>query len=236
MGDGQVFKRCGCRHTATGRPMDGSCPRLAERDHGSWYFDCAVPSPTGRRERVRRGGYATRRDAAAARDGLIERSSSAVDVWTVRQWLRYWLTTRTSLRPTTLRSYTCHVEAHLIPHLGRLGLTELTARHIAAMVATLANTASRTGRRPTPATLHGIRATLRAALNAAVRDGLRVDNPAQHVDLPGPRRPHAEVWTDRRVAAWQATDNRVAVAVWTVHQLAASCDSSPTTTSDQCGG
>jgi hypothetical protein len=36
--------------------------------------------------------------------------------WTVGRWLRYWLTTRTSIRPTT---YTHHVETHLIPAIGR---------------------------------------------------------------------------------------------------------------------
>ena len=123
MGDGQVFKRCGCRQPQTGRPLASGCPRLTQRGHGSWYFDCAVPSPTGRRERIRRGGYATRRDAAAARDAILDRSSGvgAVETWTVARWLRYWLSTRTSLRPTTLRSYTTHVEVHLIPRLAQSG-------------------------------------------------------------------------------------------------------------------
>jgi hypothetical protein len=48
------------------------------------------------------------------------------------------------------------------------------------------------GRPPTPGTLHRIRA-LRAALNAAVREGLRSDNPARHVELPGPRGPQVLV-------------------------------------------
>jgi integrase len=187
MGDGQVFKRCECRHPQTGRPINGRCPRLTERGHGSWYFDCAVQSLTGRQERIRRGGYTTRRDAAAARDTVIDRSDSvrAAGALTVAHWLRYWLTTRTSLRPTTLRSYISHVEVHLIPHLGRIRLADLTGRHIAAMFRALAGAESRTGRRPTPATLHGLRATLRAALNGAVRAGLRTDNPARHVELPG---------------------------------------------------
>jgi len=222
MGGGQVFKRCGCRQPAMGRPVDGRCPRLQERGHGSWYFDCATPSPTGRQQRVQRGGYATRRDATTARDAILDRicSIGAAEAWTVARWLRHWLTTRTSLRPTTLRSYTSHVEVHLIPHLGRIRLVDLTGRHITAMFGTLAASESRAGRQPTPATLHGIRATLRAALNGAVRDGLRLDNPACHVELSG-RRPHAEVWTDRRVAAWHARGDRAPVAVWTVDQLAA---------------
>jgi hypothetical protein len=32
----------------------------------------------------------------------------------VARWLRYWLSTRISIRPSTLRSYTEHVERHLI--------------------------------------------------------------------------------------------------------------------------
>jgi len=196
---------------------------LSERGHGSWYFDCAVATVRGRRERVRRGGYPTRRDAVAARDALLNRSAEdrGVDAWTVGRWLRYWLTTRASIRPSTLRSYTEHVELHLIPHLGRVRLGELTGRQVADMFRELAATNNRWGRPPTPATLHRIRATLRGALNAAIREGLLRDNPARHIELPSPRRPHAEVWTDHRVAAWREHGERSAVAVWTVQQLAA---------------
>src|SRR6266542_2371627 len=52
------------------------------------------------------------------------------------------------------------------------------------------------GRPPTPSTLHRIRATLRSALNAAIRDGVLRDNPARLAELPTPRPPQAHVWTD----------------------------------------
>jgi hypothetical protein len=64
--NGGVFKRCGCRDTLSGRLLGTACPALAERGHGSWYFDCAVPGLQGRRERIRRGGYASRREAVSA--------------------------------------------------------------------------------------------------------------------------------------------------------------------------
>jgi hypothetical protein len=104
----------------------------------------------GRRERVRRGGYPTRREAIAARDaltgaGLDGRTTQA---WTVARWLRYWLTSRTNIRPSTLRSYHHHVDAYLVPNLGRLQLDELTGRHVAAMFRTLAATDTERGRRP----------------------------------------------------------------------------------------
>jgi integrase len=142
----------------------------------------------------------------------------------VARWLRHWLSTRTSIRPSTLRSYTDHVERHLIPHLGRIRLGELTGRDVTAMFAALTSTDTRLGRPPTPATLHRIRATLRSALNAAIRDGLLRDNAARFVELPSPRRPHAQVWTDHRVETGRQTGQRSAVAVWTTQQLAAFLD------------
>ena len=119
---GGVFKRCGCRSSETGRLLSSACPQLAERGHGSWYFDCAVPVLPGRRARLRRGGYPTRREAIAARDALLgDGDTATAEGWTVQRWLRYWLTTRTKIRPTTLRSYETHVENHLIPHLAGFG-------------------------------------------------------------------------------------------------------------------
>jgi len=138
-GQGVIVKRCGCLETGTRRRQGRRCPRLTERGHGTWYFHCSVSTIFGRRERVRRGGYATRHAAELARDELLERSRAerTTATWTVARWLRYWLSTRTSIRPSTIRSYTEHVERHLIPHLGRIRLGELTGRDVAAMFTAL---------------------------------------------------------------------------------------------------
>jgi integrase len=77
----------------------------------------------------------------------------------------------------------------------------------------------------TPSTLHRIRATLRSALNAAIRDGLLRDNPARFVELPTPRRPQPQVWTEHGVDAWRRGEPRPSVAVWTARQLAWFLDS-----------
>jgi integrase len=223
---GVVVKRCGCMQPGTRRRRGRNCPRLAERGHGSWYYHCSVTTMFGRPERVRRGGYPTRHAAETARDDLLEQSRAerTTQTWTVARWLRHWLTTKTGIRPSTLRSYTEHVDRHLIPHLGRIRLGELTGHHVAAMFTTLTAAQTRYGRPITPSTLHRIRATLRSALNAAIRDGLIRDNPARHIELPSPRRPQAQVWTDQRVAQWRRTGQRFAVAVWTARQLAAFLD------------
>jgi integrase len=153
---------------------------------------------------------------------LLARSKedATAETWTVARWLVWWLSARTSIRPTTLRSYTEHVHWHLIPHLGRIRLAELTGRDVAATFTVLSAAPTRTGRPLTPASLHRIRATLRAALNAAIREGLLQVNPARHVELRTPRRPPARVWTKTRVEAWRGGGERPTVAVWTEHQLA----------------
>lgn len=83
---------------ADGTVAELDLPQLAERGHGSWYFDCAVPVLPGRRERLRRGGYLTRREAIAARDALLgDGDTATAEGWTMQRWLRYWLTTRSSI-------------------------------------------------------------------------------------------------------------------------------------------
>jgi hypothetical protein len=56
---------------------------------------------------------------------------------TVAEWLRAWLASRRTIRPSTLRSYRQHVNTWLIPHLGHLQLERLTAAHISAMFAAI---------------------------------------------------------------------------------------------------
>jgi hypothetical protein len=58
------------------------------------------------------------------------RPGLAYPATTVARWLRYWLTTRSGIRPTILRRYTERVERHLLPHLGRIHFAELTGRHV----------------------------------------------------------------------------------------------------------
>jgi hypothetical protein len=54
------------------------------------------------------------------------------------------------------------------------------------------------------ATMHSIRATLRHALNMAIRQDRLLDfNPAAVLELPAKTRPKALVWTDDRVHGWQ---------------------------------
>jgi integrase len=220
---GSVYRRCGCVDRSTRRPLGYRCPLLGRRGHGSWYLTIDLPAAgeVGR-ERVRRGGYLTRRDAerALARFRTPSMDAGGPRALTVGGWLEHWLATRTTPRASTVRGYASHVRLYLAPHLGRLLLTDLNTRHVQAMLAVLAQRTGRDGDPITAATVARIRATLRTALNAALRQGLIVTNPASRVELPRAQRPRAVVWTSAWVQEWQRTGRRPPVAVWTAVQTA----------------
>jgi hypothetical protein len=147
---GVIFKRCGCRDAATRQRLEKACPRLAEPGHGSWYFHASAMDLLGRSERVRRGGYPSQAAARRARDEWLATTGAdrTARWWTVERWLRYWLSTRTAIRPTTRLHYTRDVERVLIPYLGRLCLADLDARRLWAIFAEVAQTTNTTPVRP----------------------------------------------------------------------------------------
>ncbi|MFB6989129.1 tyrosine recombinase XerC [Streptomyces sp. NPDC056304] len=76
-----------------------------------------------------------------------------------------------------------------------------------------------------PATKQRIRATLRTALNAAIRRQYITFNPAQWVELASGKRPKAVLWVDRHVEHWQRTAEKPSgVMVWTPTQIGAFLD------------
>ena len=134
-------------------------------------------------------------------------------------WLRTWIDSRTTLAPISREGYEIHIRLYLEPILGRIPLTELRRAHIQEMFEHLAKRGA--GGIPLSAnTLIRIRATLRAALSVAIREGLIDRNPACGLALPTPRRKRAVIWTDEQIAQWQITDQHPKVAVWTATQTA----------------
>jgi integrase len=217
-----VFKRCGCTDATTGRQLARHCPRLAEPGHGSWYFAVQVTTVGGRKARYRRGGFATHEAAVTARRAILAAPAqdATAGAWTVTRWLRYWLDqAEPHLRPSTAHAYRDHIDRYLIPTVGRITLAALTPRRLQACFDQLARRRTRTGTPIAPSTVDRVRATLRSALNAAVREGLITSNPLRHVRFEKPTRPHPLIWTDERVTAWRRDSTRPPVAVWTPQQL-----------------
>jgi integrase len=155
---------------------------------------------------------------------------------TVTDWLAQWLAGRRKIRPNTHRSYESHIRLYLTAHLGHHRLDRLRVGHLDAMFDAIDEhnqyiAEARASHDPAVrATVKGqrivgaaskqrIRATLRAALNEAIRRQLLTTNVAGFVELPAGKRPKPLVWTPERVARWQATGERPSpVMVWTPAQ------------------
>lgn len=175
---------------------------------------------------------------ANLRAGRAEAPFCATRVPTVGEWLTSWLAGRRGLALGTVRSYEAHIRRYLVPHLGELALDALRVEHIGGLfdavierngrIQELRGSAdpgvrvrARGLRVVKPATMHRIRATLRAALNDAMPHLIQI-NPARHVELPPARSPKALVWTDGRVRRWRATGQVPSpVMVWTPTQTGA---------------
>jgi integrase len=220
MDHGSVYRRCGCRDGSTGRLAGARCPGLRSPRHGSWYFSADLPSAAGQRRRVRRGGFPTQAAAVAAILALASPAAGPEPGLTTGEWLRRWLASRVSLRASTSRSYAAHVRTYLVPYLGGIPLTALTAGDVQAMFTAVIRDETALGRPVSAATLHRIHATLRAALNGAVRAGLIAVNPGRHPELPSEMRLRPQVWTAAMTERWQHDGRRPEVGVWTAAQTA----------------
>lgn len=180
------------------------------------------------------------RDAVArrVRAGLV--ASAAM---TLGDYLWQWHTSRRKIQPTTLVSYATHIRVHLVPHLGHIPIDRLRVGHLQSMFDSISDSnlqidiarcsddvqvrASVRGvRRTGPATMQRIRATLRKALNDAIRTHRLIEfNPAAYVELPSVQAPRARVWTSAAVQQWKETGLRPSsVMVWTPEQAGAFLD------------
>ncbi|MCW2932361.1 MAG: integrase family protein [Actinomycetia bacterium] len=220
MDHGSVYRRCGCRDENTGKLLGARCPGLPSPKHGSWYFNADLPSAAGERRRVRRGGFTTRAAAVAALEALASPAAAPEPRLSTGEWLGRWLASRVSLRPSTARSYAAHVRGYLIPYLGTTPLAALTAGDVQAMFTAVIRDETVLGRPVSAATLHRIHATLRAALNGAVRARLIAVNPGRFPELPKAARPRPQVWTPALTERWQREGWRPVVGVWTAAQTA----------------
>src|SRR5258708_37617599 len=121
-GEGCVYRRCGCVDPVTGRQFGRNCPRLAGGRHGSWYVRLELPAGLdGRRRRIRRGGYPSRRAAAAvlARLRAPRPGDGGGRMLTVGDWLAQLQGSRTPVAAPTLPGLTPLRLPDLVPHLER---------------------------------------------------------------------------------------------------------------------
>jgi integrase len=100
---------------------------------------------------------------------------------TVEQFLTYWLdhVAERTAKPQSVKLYRQRC-THIIHHIGRIHLDKLGPQHVEDMLYALTNAGLKA---------HLIRATLRAALNVALRYGWIVRNPAALAEAPASTTP-----------------------------------------------
>ena len=183
-GERCVYRRCGCVDLGTGRQYGRARPRLAAGGrHGSWYVRLELPAgPDGRRRRIRRGGYPSRRAAEAvlARLRAPCPGDTGARMLTVGDWLAHWLVTRTATAPSTVRGYAAHVRLYLGPYLGEVLLAELSVTQVQAMFTAIIRQHHALGAPVSAATLTRIcRSSSEAVDSVGDRaEGSRVEAPA----------------------------------------------------------
>jgi integrase len=141
---------------------------------------------------------------------------------TVAEWLNIWLASRRKIRPSVERSYRQHIDNWLTPHLGHLQLERLNAGHIAELFATIDRYNAEIERQRLegralievdgdvrsqprivgPTTQRRIFATLRAALNAAVKQRKITFSPCAGVELDPEAHTEARRWTPEQAATF----------------------------------
>ena len=129
--EGCVYRRCGCADPVTGRQFGRNCPQLAGGRHGSWYVRLELPAGLdGRRRRIRRGGYPSRKAAVAVLASLRgpRPGEAGGRMLTVGDWLAHWLVSRTAPAASTVHGYTAHVRLYLAPYLGQVLLAAAATR------------------------------------------------------------------------------------------------------------
>ena len=211
-----LYRRCGCQtpdgktygtlpEQATETQRTNACPSLLSNPrHGSWGLSVSAGfhPGTGKRVQIKRMGFATKREAQAARAQLVTEASTgklrAPEKTTVGAYFAEWIDRARGkdgkpLRGSTLSNYRRYVDHDIVPALGALRLTDVRRHHVQAFLDRL----GREGRGTT--TIRRIHATVSGAFASAVKRDLISENPAHGVDLPNVERERIRPWTPEQV-------------------------------------
>ena len=182
-----------CAHGSTSVRLIGKKARMAKRrsrGEGSLYFLKSkglwvsnITLPDGKRK-VKYGklqkDVRTHHQAAIneLRLGILPKN----DVITVSEYMTSYMETvgRNTLRPRTQEMYASFLKVHIIPSLGKVRLTELSPQHLTTFYR------KKLDQGLSKRTVQLLHATLRRALNQAVKWGMVNKNVCSLVDAPRP--------------------------------------------------
>jgi integrase len=118
-------------------------------------------------------------------------------VWTVGEWLTYWVENiaAPNVRENTAAGYRVAVNTHLIPGVGAHRLDKLEPEHLERLYQKMIKAGS------SPGNAHQVHRTVRTALGEAERRGRIIRNPAVLAKAPRPEELEVEPYTVEEVQA-----------------------------------
>lgn len=170
----------------------------------AYAIDVGVDPATGKRKQDQRSGFATERAALTAMRtalGRVERGTFVAEdlptlkAFVVDEWLPG---RRAAVRASTWASYRDVLEGRVLPRIGALRLDRITPKHVADLYDELLTAGGRDKHRDpslSPRTVRYTGMVLTRVLGDAVKRGLIVRNPAEHVERPKVRDVEMSWWS-----------------------------------------
>lgn len=167
-----------------------------------WAYRMRVPDlVTGKTKQVTIGGFHTEKEAKAdlvkARAKVLNGSYISPSNLTVEQYLTEWIEIHaTSLKPTTEAEYRARLRLYVIPHIGRLKLSQVRPTDLQRLYLLLRKEGGNGGNPLSAKSVENIGAVLKKAFQHALDvEQLITRNPASRLTMPKGESKHNTTWT-----------------------------------------
>nr|WP_251025966.1 site-specific integrase [Bacillus sp. ISL-47] len=169
-----------------------------KKEGKSWYYVFSLPNANGERKQKKKRGFKTKKEAQMALAEAINavNKGSYIEPSTVlyKDYLEQWFKTKqNSIGVQTARVYKDHLNGKIIPCLGKVMLSKLTAIQIQTFI----NGLSQAGLRSS--TVKKTFEIIRNSLEHAVDFEMIPKNPAKKVKLPKSNKKEMNIWNENEV-------------------------------------
>ena len=173
---------------------------------GTWYFVVDVAVANGKRQQLRRRGFATKKEAKDAEAAVIADQARGTFVRPSRVTLGAflldeWLPAKVGgLRPSTANSYDRMIRLYVIPNIGSAELATVDGSMLNGLYGRLLTEGRTETRRGlgaglSPKTVRNVHGVLARAFRDGVRWGRLQRNPCDAADPPRGQAPEMKAWT-----------------------------------------
>jgi integrase len=136
---GSVFRQCWCRDPDTGKKLHGKCPKLRQKNHGSWWVRFDAPRAPGEsRRQPLAGPFRTQREAEEELATALARiggGGSAPDrSLRAGAYLTVYADGKIDVKPRTQAATREAIALYWAPALGHLRLVDVRDHHIAEAI------------------------------------------------------------------------------------------------------